>query len=168
MRLRPTLALAAATLLLLSGGITEATAGPAPVVQAADTDADDLDTSTPDNPTEATPQAATPFAAAGAPVDHCIFHAIYFGNTCFQWVGDDQWVQDLDENGWATTVHVQTNYGKNRYCAAPPKAKGWGVCNYDHKEGKCVRWRFYELKGNETRNWSAFSQWWGTEYGTAC
>ena len=85
-----------------------------------------------------------------------------------QWVGDDQWVFDGWTNGWAAVVHVQTNYGKDRYCQALPSADGWGTCNYDHEEGKCVRFRLYELKDGLVRNMSDFSRWYGTEYGSPC
>ncbi|MFF1815910.1 hypothetical protein ACFVWG_01350 [Kribbella sp. NPDC058245] len=169
MTLRRTLALAATTLLLLSGGVAEATAVLYPVVQAADDDADDLDVSTPTAPSLATSSTPSAFdTSATSPVDHCILWSETLGNTCFEWVGDIQWVQDNIENGWATVVNVQTNYGKDRYCQAPPKAKGWGYCDYDHKEGKCVRWRFYELKDGTTRNWGYWSAWYGTAYGYPC
>ena len=79
-----------------------------------------------------------------------------------------QWVQDRDENGWATVVHVQTNYDKNRYCQALPAAQGWDYCNFDHIEGKCVHFRLYELKDGVTRHQTGWSPWYGTEYGSPC
>ncbi|WP_432883002.1 hypothetical protein ACQPYH_40735 [Kribbella sp. CA-245084] len=179
MRLRRTLAIAAAGLLLLAGGSTQATAvapGATAVVQAADTDTDDPDAGTLTSPTMATavdPAArSTAMSTAGfsytAPVDHCILYGYEIGATCFEWVGDDQWVVDGIANGWAAVVHVQTNYGKDRYCQALPAAEGWAKCNYDHQEGKCVRWQMYELKDGDTRNFTGWSAWYGTAYGYPC
>ncbi|MFI5730188.1 hypothetical protein ACIA49_08725 [Kribbella sp. NPDC051587] len=146
MRIRRPLAAAAAALLLLSTSLTEA--------NAAEADAT--------HPLKAT-------KAAGPPnYDNCRFGGTNVGSTCFQWVGDVQWVFDGWTNGWAAVVHVQTNYGKDRYCQALPSADGWGTCNYDHEEGKCVRFRLYELKDGATRNWSDWSRWYGTEYGSPC
>ena len=88
--------------------------------------------------------------------------------SCFAWVGDDQWIADLDENGWAAVVHVQTNYGKDRYCQALPSAEGWAYCKFDHQEGKCVRFMLYEAKGDEKRKHTAWSPWYGTAYGSPC
>ncbi|GAA0580062.1 hypothetical protein HPO96_20330 [Kribbella sandramycini] len=161
MRIRRTLATAAATLLLLAGSFGTA--------YAADQDADDLDTGTPTSPTIATTAPVTPKLQAEQPnFQTCRLFGTYWGETCFQWVGDLQWVRDLQENGWATVFHVQTNYDKNRYCQALPKAQGWAYCNFDHKEGKCVRFRSYELKAGEMRNHTVWSPWYGTEYGSPC
>jgi hypothetical protein len=91
-----------------------------------------------------------------------------YAATCFQWVGDKQWIEDRDANGWAAVVHSQTNYGKDRYCQARPAAEGWNYCDYDHIEGKCVRFMLYELKDGVTRNPSIWSAWIGTEYGSPC
>lgn len=114
--------------------------------------------------------AASASAAAAAGPDHsqCRMMTAQYGATCFQWVGDNQWVLDSDENGWATVVHVQTNYGKDRYCQALPAAGGWDYCSYDHREGKCVRFRLYEAKGNDTQGETGWSPWYGTEYGSPC
>lgn len=111
---------------------------------------------------------ASTAAAAEPPWSQCRALITTYGATCFQWVGDNQWVQDRDENGWATVVHVQTNYGKDRYCQALPAAEGWAYCSYDHREGKCVHFRMYEAKGNETRHQTGWSPWYGTEYGSPC
>lgn len=172
-----------ATALLLASGLTQATAATsqamaaprsAAVVQAADadTDTDDGDTGTLTNPTMATAVAPATMSTAGysytAPVDHCILYGYEIGATCYQWVGDDQWVVDGIANGWAAVVHVQTNYGKDRYCQALPSAQGWAKCNYDHIEGKCVRWEMYELKDGDTRNFTGWSAWYGTQYGYPC
>ena len=169
------LSTAAASLLLLTAGLTEATAAvdqPVPptavIAPAADADADDADTGSPTNPTLAT-AGASEFTAAVAPnYDECRFAGYSIGSTCFQWVGDNQWVIDGLTNGWAAVVHVQTNYDKNRYCQALPSAEGWAYCNYDHQEGKCVRFRMYELKDGVTRNWGDWSRWYGTDYGWPC
>src|SRR5690349_1633512 len=167
MRLRRTLALAAAALLPLTVGLTEATAvqPPAPVstVITADDDADDVETTATDltHPLRATNAGQPNYLT-------CRDYGYGLGETCFQWEGDVSWVRDLAENGWATVFHIQTNYGKDRYCQAPSKADGWGYCNYDHREGKCVRWRLYELKDGVTRNGTLFSPWYGTEYGSPC
>ncbi|MFB6720678.1 hypothetical protein ACFCV3_10975 [Kribbella sp. NPDC056345] len=91
-----------------------------------------------------------------------------YASTCFQWVGDDQWIIDREANGWAAVVHVQTNYGKNVECKAMPAAEGWALCLFDHEEGKCVRFRLYELKDDVKRKYTAWSPWYGTEYGSLC
>ena len=181
MRMLRALAVPAAALLLTTGltqAPAQATAAPgaAAVVQAADadtdTDTDDGDTGTLTAPTMATAVAPAAMSTAGfsytAPVDHCILYGYEIGATCYQWVGDDQWVIDGDANGWAAVVHVQTNYGKDRYCQALPAAQGWAKCNYDHIEGKCVRWQMYELKDGDTRNFTGWSAWYGTQYGYPC
>ncbi|TCC21173.1 hypothetical protein [Kribbella speibonae] len=179
MRLLRALAVPAAVVLLLTSGPNQATAatsqatGAIAVVQAADadTDTDDGDTGTLTNPTTATavaPAAMSPAYSYTAPVDHCILFAAEIGATCYQWVGDDQWVIDGIANGWTAVVHVQTNYGKDRYCKALPAAEGWGKCNYDHIEGKCARWQMYELKDGDTRNFTPWSAWYGTQYGYPC
>ena len=170
-----------ATALLLASGLTQATAATsqamatprsAAVVQTADADTDDGDTGTLTNPTMATAVAPATMSTAGysytSPVDHCILYGYEIGATCYQWVGDDQWVVDGIANGWAAVVHVQTNYGKDRYCQALPSAQGWAKCNYDHVEGKCVRWEMYELKDGDTRNFTGWSAWFGTQYGYPC
>ncbi|TDD63083.1 hypothetical protein E1263_01895 [Kribbella antibiotica] len=167
MRLRRTFATAATALLLLTGSIGTAYAA------VPDEDADGPDTSTMTNPAMTVTAAATarPLAAktqAGPDTTKCRFFGTYWGETCFQWVGDNQWVRDLQENGWATVVHVQTNYGKDNYCQSLPAAQGWDYCDFDHKEGKCVRFRFYELKNGTTRNFTVWSNWYGTEYGSLC
>jgi hypothetical protein len=179
MRMLRALAVPAAALLLASG-LTQVTAaaqavaapGASAVVQAADSDTDDGDTGTLTNPTMATVVAPAAMSTAGysytSPVDHCILYGYEIGATCYQWVGDDQWVVDGIANGWAAVVHVQTNYGKDRYCQALPSAEGWGKCNYDHVEGKCVRWQMYELKDGDTRNFTGWSAWYGTQYGYPC
>jgi hypothetical protein len=167
-------ALAATTgaVLLLLGGIAPATAAERPTSTAsvvitaaeADTDVDDTASST-----EAAPLLAKAESAAiTPPAGQCVGWITEYAATCFQWVGDNQWIEDRDANGWAAVVHVQTNYGKNRYCQALPAAEGWGYCDYDHKEGKCVRFELYEAKGSEKRNWSGWSPWFGTAYGSPC
>jgi hypothetical protein len=119
----------------------------------------------------ASASAAPDSASASAispPAGQCVGWITDYAATCFQWVGDDQWIEDRDANGWAAVVHVQTNYGKDRYCQALPAAEGWGYCNYDHQEGKCVRFMLYELKDGVTRNPTGWSPWYGTEYGSPC
>jgi hypothetical protein len=111
---------------------------------------------------------STANAVVYPPQQACKYLGSSFGVTCFAWVGDDQWIVDLDENGWTAVVHVQTNYGKDRYCRAQPSADGWGYCKYDHQEGKCVRFMLYEEKGDEKRNHTAWSPWYGTAYGSPC
>ncbi|TWD79792.1 hypothetical protein FB561_0858 [Kribbella amoyensis] len=91
-----------------------------------------------------------------------------YAQSCYEYDGDDQWIRDLNANGWQAVVHVQTNYGKNRYCGALPAAQGWGECTYDHREDGCVRFRFYELKDGVTRNWTVFSPYFHASTGTRC
>lgn len=91
-----------------------------------------------------------------------------WGQTCFEYEGDDQWIRDLDANGWQAVVHVQTNYAKNRYCGALPAADGWGECAYDHRENSCVRFRMYELKDGVTRNLTGFTLWHRVSDGGFC
>ena len=102
------------------------------------------------------------------PAGQCVGWITEYAATCFQWVGDIQWIEDRDANGWTAVVHSQTNYGKNRYCRALPAADGWGYCNYVHTEGKCVRFMLYEEKDGVTRRPSGWSPWFGTEYGSPC
>lgn len=108
-------------------------------------------------------------AAAAAPPAGCVGIYTSWGATCFQWDGDDQWVVDLDANGWTTVAGVDTNYGKERDCAAPAAADGWKECKYDHREGTCVRFFLYEKKSNGTLNRvSAYSPWYSTSNGARC
>jgi len=111
---------------------------------------------------------STAAAATPPPPDQCRGMGYDYGVTCFQWNGDKQWVEDRVANGWAIVVHSQTNYGKDRYCQSLPAADGWAYCDYDHIEGKCVRFMMYELKDGVTRNPSGWSLWYGTEYGSPC
>jgi hypothetical protein len=111
--------------------------------------------------------AGTP-AAAGPDYNSCVLFGTQVADTCFQWAGDKQWIKDNIANGWSGVVQVQTNYGKDRYCQAPPAAEGWAYCDFNHTEGKCVRFRTYELKNGETRNWHEWSKWYGTDYGWPC
>ncbi|GAA1696977.1 hypothetical protein GCM10009745_48940 [Kribbella yunnanensis] len=111
---------------------------------------------------------ATPAAAAISPPSGCRYFMTSFGQTCYEWEGDDQWVRDLDPNGWTTIVEVETNYGKFRECAAPAAADGWRECGYDHEEKKCVRFRLVERTGvstNRVSNWSLF---YSTSTGNEC
>lgn len=106
---------------------------------------------------------------AAAPPAGCVGIYTSWGATCFQWDGDDQWVVDLDANGWTTVAGVDTNYGKERDCAAPAAADGWKECKYDHREGTCVRFFLYEKKSNGTLNRvSAYSAWYSTSNGARC
>ncbi|MBB5838494.1 hypothetical protein [Kribbella italica] len=108
-------------------------------------------------------------AVAATPPAGCVGIYTSWGATCFQWDGDDQWVVDLDANGWTTVAGVDTNYGKERDCAAPAAADGWKECKYDHREGTCVRFFLYEKKSNGTLNRvSAYSPWYSTSNGARC
>ncbi|NEA34523.1 hypothetical protein [Streptomyces sp. SID13031] len=113
-------------------------------------------------------QAGAAVLADTPPAGACRYLTTEYASTCFAWVGDDQWIRDLDPNGWAAVVHVQTNYGKDRYCQAQPAADGWNYCKFDHEEGKCVRFMMYEAKGEEKRRYTAWTPWYGTEYGWPC
>ncbi|MFC0626510.1 hypothetical protein [Kribbella deserti] len=105
---------------------------------------------------------------AAAPPACNVRIAVWYGETCFQANGDEQWIRDLDPNGWQAWVHVQTNYGKNRYCGALPAADGWGKCSYDHDETKCVRFRMYEEKAGEERNFTSWTAWHKVSTGALC
>jgi len=154
------LAVFAATALLCLGTATSAL--------AVDTDVDDTDAGTMAYPTDAVVVSA--LRAKGDPPDFstCKRYTTTLVDTCFQWVGDDQFLHDRVANDWRGAVHTQTNYGKDRFCGSVPSAEGWAVCKYDHREGKCVRMRTYEVKGGVSRNFSAWSPWYGTEYGSPC
>lgn len=108
------------------------------------------------------------FSAAAAPPACNVRITVWYGETCYVANGDDQWIRDLDANGWQAWVHVQTNYGKNRYCGALPAADGWGVCKYDHDETKCVRFRMYEEKGGTERNFTSWTAWHKVSTGALC
>jgi hypothetical protein len=110
--------------------------------------------------------SATTALAAGP--GNCVGIATSWATTCYAWDGDDQWVADLDANGWTAVAHLETNYGKTRECAAPSAADGWGKCAYDHKEGTCLRFFLFEKKGNELGRFSAWSPWYSTSTGNRC
>jgi hypothetical protein len=60
-------------------------------------------------------------------------------------------------------VQLQTNYGKTRWCANTHGAVSWHMCNHDHRENACVRWRMFEQNhGGETFGWTEWSDWWET------
>lgn len=124
---------------------------------------------TPIAPAAATPVAKSGMTTLAAPPAACrpTVESAY-AVSCYEYDGDDQWIRDLNANGWQAVVHVQTNYGKNRYCGALPAAQGWGECTYDHREEGCVRFRFYELKDGVTRNWTVFSPYFHASNGTRC
>lgn len=119
-------------------------------------------------PAKSTATATTKFSAAAAPPACNVRITVWYGETCFQAEGDEQWIRDLDANGWQAWVHVQTNYDKNRYCGALPAADGWGVCSYDHDETKCVRFRMYEEKGGVERNFTTWTAWHKVSTGGLC
>jgi len=154
--------LALATLLLIG---SYGTAAAAPIDDAAGgTTADGTFLA----PVDATPTAPAMAPAATWPNVNCVGIITTNTRTCYQWEGDDQWVVDDNANGWKSVVHVQTSYGKDRYCGAPPKADGWGVCNYDHRENTCVHFRTYELKDGATRYLTPFGPWYNTASGNDC
>jgi hypothetical protein len=97
-----------------------------------------------------------------------------FGIACFEWDGDDMWVQDYRRNGWGVAAKVRTNYRskgggyyyKTRYCYNGHGAKAWHECRYDHKEGRCVRFQVYEYKRNPYRvRHGSWSHWYRTSTG---
>lgn len=121
-----------------------------------------------DEAPKATATSSSQFVTAAAPTGCNPVMTSAFAQTCFVPNGDDQWIRDLDANGWQAWVHVQTNYGKNRYCGSLPAADGWGVCKYDHDETKCVRFRLYEEKDGVERNFTAWSLYHKVSDGTLC
>ncbi|GAB3935793.1 hypothetical protein GCM10029976_046600 [Kribbella albertanoniae] len=133
----------AGTALLAIGAVPAATAAPA---------------------AEVTPMSAS---AAAAPTN-CVGIATSWGATCFKPAGDNQWVVDKDANGYAVIAHVETGYGKIRECKSLPSADGWGYCDFDHKEGECVRFYMYEQKGNDIGRVSAWSRSYSIADGTEC
>jgi len=141
-------AVLAGTALISLSAATVATAAPAPAPAG-------------------TPSATSTLAAAAAPGD-CFGIYTSWGATCVEPNGDDQWVRDLDPNGWTTVAHVETSYGKIRECVAPAAADGWKECKYDHKEDKCVRFYLYEQKGSNFNRSSAWSKWYSTKDGSQC
>lgn len=153
----------AGALLLVAGAASLASASP---TGSASLSGD----GTPNAPVAATPLAKTKTMTllASPPADCRPYVQSSYAISCYEYDGDDQWIRDLDANGWQAVVHVQTNYGKNRYCGALPAAQGWGECTYDHREDGCVRFRFYELKDGVTRNWTVFSPYYHASNGTLC
>jgi hypothetical protein len=111
---------------------------------------------------------ATPAAALVSPPTACRYFITTYGETCYEWDGDDQWVRDRDANGWTTIVEIQTNYDKYRECVAPAAADGWRECGFDHKENKCVRFRMVERKGVLTNRVSTWTLFYSTSTGTEC
>ena len=114
----------------------------------------------------------SPAQAADTPGDTCLkftWTTWHHGETCFEWSGDDQWVVDRDTNGKRAGVHVQTDYGKDRYCETNGDypAGSWRECKYDHDEERCVRFRMYEKNGDdgERHNWSTWSGWYSIRTG---
>jgi hypothetical protein len=111
---------------------------------------------------------AAPAAAETWPPFDCLNFSTVFGDTCYEWAGDDQWVRDTDANGWTTIAEVETNYGKYRECAAPAAKDGWKECKFDHEEKKCVRFRMVERKGSATGRVSNWTLWYSTSSGKEC
>ncbi|MEU4391731.1 hypothetical protein [Kribbella sp. NPDC023855] len=148
--LKRVLAALAGTAMISLGGATVAAAAPAPAPA----------------PQLAGTASATTALAAGP--TNCIGIATSWAATCYQWDGDDQWVRDLDPNGWTAIVHLETNYGKTRECAAPAAADGWKECGFDHRESECVRFFLYEKKGTSLGRFSAWSDWYSTSTGNRC
>ncbi|MEV6285338.1 hypothetical protein [Kribbella sp. NPDC051770] len=153
------LAVAAGVMLIGAGAASTASAAPAPV--------DLRDAAQSGEAVKVV--GADRMVAAAAPPAGCVGIYTSWAATCFQWDGDDQWVVDLDANGWTAVAGVDTNYGKERDCAAPAAADGWKECKYDHREGTCVRFFLYEKKSNGTLNRvSAYSPWYSTSNGARC
>jgi hypothetical protein len=90
--------------------------------------------------------------------------------SCFEWDGDDQWVQDSKSNDGSARAQIQTNYGKVRWCANTHQAVSWYECTFDHSENTCVRWRMYEQHGTggPSRNWTPWTRWHSTSTGDLC
>lgn len=115
-----------------------------------------------------TTASAAPAAVQASPPGGCLTFANSWGATCYEWAGDDQWVRDLDPNGYTTVVEVRTDYGKFRDCSAPAAADGWKECAFDHREGACVSFRMYEHKGSILGRSTAWTLWYSTTNGTEC
>jgi len=116
----------------------------------------------------ATTAAAAPAAVQATPPNGCLSFSTVFGQTCYEWEGDDQWVRDLDPNGWTTVVEIRTNYGKFRDCAAPAAADGWKECKFDHEEKKCVSFRLIEKRGTALGRQTAWTLFYSTTSGKEC
>ncbi|MEV4619898.1 hypothetical protein AB0J74_14460 [Asanoa sp. NPDC049573] len=113
-------------------------------------------------------------AAAKEPPAGCrYFHTVnpYYGDTCYEWDGDDQWVYDGVGDGWSARVEIETLYGKVRWCANTETAGHWVECTFDHEEGSCVHFRMYEQDGGDngpTRYWTDWTPWISTSTGADC
>lgn len=112
-------------------------------------------------------------AAIEPPVNCRPFHTEdpYYGETCYEWEGDDQWVYDGASDGWSARVEIETLYGKVRWCASTGTAGHWTECKLDHEEGSCVHFRMYEQDGGDngpTRYWTPWTTWISTTSGRDC
>lgn len=94
----------------------------------------------------------------------------FYGRTCYEWSGDDQWVRDESDNGYRTVARAETTYGKVRDCIAPVVGQGWGECKFDHDEDFCVRFQLYELRTSDghERNATVPSDWYRISDGLPC
>jgi hypothetical protein len=114
-----------------------------------------------------------PAAQAASPPGACeyFYSDPYYGETCFEWEGDDQWVWDGAPNGWGVVVQIETDYGKVRWCANREGASTWVECKFDHDEDHCVRFRLFEQDDGAdgpTRNLTAWSQYISIRTGSNC
>ncbi|MGH3735500.1 MAG: hypothetical protein ACRDT6_07745 [Micromonosporaceae bacterium] len=112
---------------------------------------------------------------SGPPID-CYTKEFYdskgnrYGQSCFQWYGDDQWVNDSTRNGRRVGVDIQTNYGKYRRCENTHGGSTWHRCYFDHKESGCVRFRGYEYDSSTSQyyNVTSWTSWRKVSTGGAC
>jgi hypothetical protein len=110
-------------------------------------------------------------AHEGGPPAACRGFFSDFGETCFEWSGDDQWVYRAVSGSWNPRVQIETNYGKTRWCANTHGADTWHECTFDHDEDGCVRFRMFEQLGNDntqTRRWTVWSPWVSISTGATC
>jgi hypothetical protein len=91
-------------------------------------------------------------AHEGEEADDCVGYLWtdpFYGETCFEVDGDDQWVYDGDQNGWRVGVNIATDYGKIRHCENTHGEGTWHECTFNHDEDGCVSYQLYERDADE-------------------
>jgi hypothetical protein len=97
------------------------------------------------------------------------FDSESWGRACFEYSGDDFWIQDRSANGWSVRAQIEDFYGAPvRWCVNSESAPNWHECRYDMPEYTLIRWRLFEQDGpgGPTRRWTAWSDWYCVSSGT--